>query len=354
VYEIPSCVSKFLSSLSILWLIVISLDAQNPRIDSLKAVVEDDASDKYSTLIALTKEVGELNDNLAALEYCVEAEEIAYDIGDTAKIVESGRLHGQLLNRLDRSREASALLLRLLPIAKRSGFNSDYKLILNNLAIAYTFQAKYDEALKYHFENLVLREADGDKYEISVSLNNIGLVYFKLKNYDKSIANYIRALNYRKESGDHSGLDRLYINTGLCYNQLREFEKAKESFDQGFKECSNPCAPQIQIEGNFGLGVAFYGLKEHSAAREYFNKSLSIARTIGNSRFQAENLIYIAHIDVREERYDDALQSLKVCESIAKAGRFNELLIESYKEFSHVYTFKNDFEKASAYQQQYT
>jgi signal transduction histidine kinase len=334
---------------------ILNVIAQQPStIDSLNDKLSSvEGAARYDVLIQLVRVHSENNQNDAALRYCRSAKEIALQGGDSAKIVSSSRIEGQLLNRLDRVKEASEVLLTVLPIARRNKYDRDYKQILNNLALAYTFQAKYDEALKIHFETLVLREADGDKLEISISLNNIGLVYFKLKNYDKALEYYLKALATRVESGDNEDLDRLKINIGLCYNQVRNYKEAKKYFDEGFQACLDQCSPQIEIEGNFGLGVAYYGEEDFDQAIIYFNKSLTIARAIQNKRFQAENLVYLSHIYVRQQKYEDAIKTLSECEATSKLGRYNEILISTYKEFSNVYQLRNEYQKASAYQQKY-
>src|SRR5690606_20449965 len=114
--------------------------------------------------------------------------------------------------RMGRFTEASEIALNVLPIAKRNNIVSEYESLLNSLAISYTFQAKYDQALKIHFQALTLREAKTDKdyVGISNSLNNIGLVYFKLKNYTKALEYYDRALALKEET-DNNDLERILI-----------------------------------------------------------------------------------------------------------------------------------------------
>ena len=80
----------------------------------------------------------------------------------------------------------------------------EYKKILNGLAVAYTFKAEYDKALEYNFQSLVVREAEGDKAEISITLNNIGLVYFKLHNYEGALKYYNQMFKLKAGSWRYS------------------------------------------------------------------------------------------------------------------------------------------------------
>jgi tetratricopeptide (TPR) repeat protein len=209
---------------------------QNTKIDSLKKLIESRKGiEQYDPLIGLVRATAAL-DNAKALEYAKQARAIAIQFADTTKIVTASRIEGQLLNRLDRSIEAENILLEVLPIAKRNNIRAEYKNILNNLAVAYTVQAKYDKALDMNFQTLMLREQDKDIAEINVSLNNIGLVYFKLKNYQKALEYYERALKLLENAPNQYFLDRLLVNIGLCYNQLERYDEAEKFFDRAFKQ----------------------------------------------------------------------------------------------------------------------
>jgi signal transduction histidine kinase len=323
------------------------------KIDSLELVVKNSSGiAKYDPLIALVREYA-LLDNNEALRLSMEARQLGYDFGDSAKIVNSSRIIGQLLNRLSRSIEAEKILLSVLAIAKRNNFRADYKLILNNLGAAYTIQAKYDKALDANFQALELREADNEKEEISGSLNNIGLVYFKLGNYEKALEFYNSALKLKKEINDSFFLDRLLVNIGLCYNHLKDYAKANQFFVQGFTQCGNNCSEQIMMEGELGLGVSYHGLRDFLEAKKHFNQSYFIAKKIGDQRFMAENLIYLADIHIKEKKNDTAVQILKECEKITMSNGYNELLIETYREFADLFKKSFDYQKATEYQSKY-
>jgi signal transduction histidine kinase/Tfp pilus assembly protein PilF len=327
---------------------------QTTKIDSLNLLLPSLSSDekRFDLLIATMQEYFSIHDYESALRVCNQALEIAQVIGDSSKIVRSGRSAGIILNRMDRSLEASRELSRVLPIAKRNNIKSEYTAILNNLGIALTFQARYDEALKIHLENLTIRETDNDIVGMVNSLNNIGLVYFKLKNYNHALEYYLKALSHRDEV-EIFALERVLINIGLCQNQLKRFEDALKYFNQAFQICHNQCTDQIEIEGKFGLGVSNYGLGNFEDAKVFFKESFTTSKKINNIRFQAENLVYLAHIFVIERDYSQALEALAKADSIAHRERFNEILIETYREYSNVYKLLSDYEKASEYQSKY-
>lgn len=327
---------------------------QNQRkIDSLNTTLNRQSGiNQFETFVELAILYAD-NDNTKSLSYIDKAFVVASENRDSTKIVRAGRIKGQLLRRLERHDESIELFETLLPTARRNNLVNDFKIILNSLAIAYLLKAEYNKALDYNFQSLVIREREGNKAEISISLNNIGLVYFKLKNYDKAVEYYQRSLAFKKEVKDTYDLDRLLINLGLSYNQLASFDQAKEYIEEGLNTCGKNCSNEILIEGKFGLGVTHYGLGDYSLAEKYFSESLQISRDTDNKRFQAENLVYIGRIALAKYDYEGAIKFLTETEAIATEYGYNQLLIDTYREFSNSYTQSKDFEKASFYQNKY-
>jgi signal transduction histidine kinase len=333
--------------------IACALNAQQKGIDSLQTVIDNSVGiDKYEPLVNLTRMYAAF-DNNKAVESAKASRNIALQFGDTSKIVRSSRMVGQLLNRIDQGKEAEIILSEVLPIARRNNIRNEVKNIMNNLAVAYTVQAKYDKALEMNFQTLILREQDKDVGEINVSLNNIGLVYFKLKNYPKALEYYTRSLTLLESATDKYFLDRLLVNIGLCYNQMKDFHKSQDFFDRAFKECGENCSDQIVMEGRFGLGISNYERGKSEEALFQFNESYSIAKKIPNKRFEAENLLFLARIYGRQHKNELAIDALQKCESIARSLGYNEILIETYLQFSSVYKQIENHERASYYQGQY-
>jgi len=328
------------------------------KIDSLKLLLDGrSGSQRFDILFSLSREYTTVNWD-EALNFANQANVLAYEIGDSLRIVKSSRIKGQILRRLDRLDEAIRTFEIAYAISRRNknvsgDFHSELKYALNGLAIAHTFLANYDRALDFHFQSLVIREREGDKSEISIALNNIGFVYFQLKNYDRALNYYDRSLQLKIESNDNYDLDRLYINIGLCYIELRNFDEALKAFDRGFKVCGDNCAEDIKIEGECSLGIAYYGVKNYDKAEAHFLNSLALSKSSNNQRFHAENLLWLARVRIQGNSLDKAKAYLAEAEQLADSAKYNQLLINSYKEFSNLYTLLEDYRRASFYQNKY-
>jgi len=292
-------------------------------------------------------------DNQLCLRYADEAHQLAVKLGDSTRLVRMARMKGQMLRRLDRLQESIDILTEVLPIARRNNLREDYKKILNALAIVHTFQADYDKALEYNFQSLVVRQEEGNKAEISITLNNIGLVYFKLHNYEAALKYYEECLQLKKEGNITYDLDALYINMGLCYGKLHRYKEARESVEEAFRTCDGRCSETIRISGEYSLGISYFNLGDLTEADKHLNTSLELARRTGDKLYQGENLAVLAQIAADKNDNAAAEELLNETETLITELGYNELLMNLYLQFSHLYTKTQNFEQAAKYQSRY-
>jgi signal transduction histidine kinase len=328
--------------------------ADKKAVDSLVTVLTSLQGEKETmgVKVELAWHFIDLNNN-EAYRFADEAYLASIQFGDSAIMVKSGRVAGQALRRLDRLQESIEVFTRVLPIAKRNHFQDEYKKILNGLAVAYTLIAEYDKALDYNFRSLVVREAEGNKAEISTALNNIGFVYFKMHNYEGAQKYYERCLALKAEVNDTTNLKLTYLNLGLTYLHLKKFNEAKEYTLKALTLCKTKCDDLVTISGEFGLGEASYWLREYEDAKLHLNKSLLLARTTGDRRWQAENLVYLGGVSIELKEFGEGERYLQEADSIAKSSGYNQIMIETYKHISNLYNKTEDYRNAAIYQKKY-
>ncbi len=350
-YQIITNNLKGIVLLVVILLPTFSLQAQ--KIDSLKSLLPTSSGlAKYNVLFELAYEYSDVNDSLS-LVYADDLFALATELGDSSLITKAGRIRAGELRRLERLNEAIQMAQYVLRVARLQKNQAEIKLLLNSLAISHTLIAQYDSALKYNFESLIIREAEGSKPDISIALNNIGLIYYKLKDYNESIEYYNRSLALKKEVNDQHDLDRLMINIGLCYNSLKKYQEAKNYFNEALSVCNNKCTDQIILESQIGLGVSYYRTANYPEALTHFQKSFEVAKRMGSSRFQAENLVYMSKIYTDSKDFEKAFAMLTEAEKLSSTKGYNSLLMETYQVFSELYTLKDDFENVSRYQSRY-
>lgn len=332
--------------------------SQSHQIDSLKGLLRESSGlSRIDILIELAR-ANYFQDANQALQFIDEAVSLADQRGDRFRTVKSRRIKAQILRRLERLEESISIDEETYQtekehIGKNSDVDRELMTILNGLGITHAFMANYDKSLEFHFQALVLKEKAGDLSEISISLNNIGFVYFKLKNYEKALEYFLKSLEVKKQINDSFQLDRLYINIGLSNIHLGNFTEALSHIKEGLKVCGNNCSDEIIVEGEFGLGVANFNLKDHAAARTHFSNSYERAQKNEFKRWEAENLVYLARLELISNRFGKAKSYLSEGEQIATSLAYNQLVLDNYKEFANLYKATHDYENAAFYQNKY-
>jgi signal transduction histidine kinase len=345
--------TRYTLALAFSLFLIAPIQGQDRKVDSLlQQLPKSGNSQRADVLYELAYEYIVI-DVSEALKYSLESYTTARGVGDSLRMVKAGRLITSAYRRMEKLDSAIYFAEIALDIAIRNRYTEEMKILYNSVAIAYAIRAEYDKALEYHFKSLVVREKDGNKSEISITLNNIGFVYFKLKNYEKALEYFEKSIALKDEVGDTYDMDAALINVGLCNIHLKKFNEALVSISKGLSICALNCSDEIKIEGEFGLGVAYFGLTEFDSAESHFNSSLVISRRINNKRWQAENLVYLGRVALKTNNQQLAATFLLEAESIASASGFNQIRIDTYKEFSNLYNQSEDFQKASFYQNKY-
>jgi signal transduction histidine kinase len=323
------------------------------KIDSLKALIATATGrQKYQATFDIAYELFDV-DNQEAVEYADEAHRLSFLISDSTEITKSGRILGQLLRRVGRLDESVEVFIKVLPIAERNKILDEQKRILNALAAAYNSQALYDKALSFNFKSLEIREREGNPKEIAIALFNIGVVYYKLGDFELSLDYYQRAKVIKEQVQDWTDYDMLLINIGLCYIKLGRFEDARRIVGEAFDICKGKCSDLVRLSGEYTKGYSFYELKEYEKAKGHLLASLDLARKLDDKRFQAENLLTLGTIALRQGDNDGALILLRETEELSQAAGYNQLLIHSYERLYQVHQARNDFEKTSEFQSKY-
>ncbi|MBT1699344.1 tetratricopeptide repeat protein [Fulvivirgaceae bacterium PWU4] len=344
-----------------LWMIVcafmpLCVYPQQQKIDSLQSLIQKGSGiSKYDPLISLVRLHGAVNNNAVALELAREARELAFQAADTAKIVQSSRIVGQLLNRLLMYREADKVLTEILPVAKRHSLRTDHSAILNSLAVINTYYAKYDRALDLNFQALTLRQQDRDEDAMATTLNNIGVLYYKLNDYARGLSYFKQALQLRKKLNDDFERETLLANISLCHAQMNSLLAARRFADSTLAYCRHrQCKEDAKVDAFFSLGMVYFLQKKLRAAEIFFLRSYHLAGQLGNARYQLDNINYLAEIYILRKDLGKATVYLKAAEKLIAQGEpFNLEMIKVYKRFSQVYDSKGDLKEALRYQKKY-
>lgn len=334
----------------------ITVHSQHPHVksESLQETSPWQSSKEYLDLLYQRSSAClKRNSYDTALRFAKKGLEVGAATGDSIGIVRFGRVAGRAYRRLGHIDSAISLYQVLLPICRKQKLIKEELLMLNAYAIAFTFKAQYDDALRIHFHSLSLESACGDSLSTAITLNNIGLVYFKLKQYDKALAYFRDCYALKQRLNDDFDVPVLLINLGLCHAYLGNFIDAERFVDSGLASCDQDCN-QRRIEAAFTKGVIRLGMARADEAERFFRESLTRAVSQNDIRFQLDNIYYLSEINITKKAYDTAAAYLKRGEDlIANHAGFNLEKIKLYSRLIHLYRTVRNFRNASDYQFRY-
>jgi len=331
----------------------LTVSAQTNEIDSLMSVVEsiskDDGAKLFDPNLALAFAHLAIGDDSIALRFSKNAHNISLQIGDSAKIVKSGRLTAQIYNVLNQLDSSFAMHQSMLPIAKRHAYWDDCAKILNGIGIYYTVMGTYDKALIHFFESLELKEKFGSQNSLGSSFSNIGWVYYKLN--DRAVAQdyFQKALKLQEPVNDTVALEILFENIALCYSKEGKFSESRRYLSKLKKICETGC-DQLHYEVTLAFHY-FYGdsLRE---AEPHFVNGYRLAKQQRNLRLLLDCGIQLSKICLRSGRIDEALFYINEVEKYRSAPHKKEL-VDLYQQLAKVYEAKKDYKHVALYQEKY-
>jgi tetratricopeptide (TPR) repeat protein len=288
-----------------------------------------------------------------ALACAKKAKSIALNQQDTARIVHSSRLIGQLYNRQGHVTIAIEELAPLVSIAEKNNFKDELKKILNSLAISFNNLGEYDRALDYHLKSLSYKVKDNDEKGIAVSLNNIGVLYYRMDNHSRALHYWTKCLELKLATNDSYDLDALYLNLGWCYDALHDFEKARENLDKVLPICSPNCTKRILIQSECAKGRLAFHEKNFNKARNYLMTSLDLARSNDDLEYELENLVALAQIGLETNKLNSVNAYLREISAIGGKEQFVASLQSYYKISSSYYFRIGKRELANYYEREY-
>ncbi|HEY3406250.1 MAG TPA: tetratricopeptide repeat protein, partial [Ohtaekwangia sp.] len=249
--------------------------AQNAKIDSLKALLPKTQGGARADLcLELAIELYGI-DNHTCLAFAKESMNIATHVGDSLRMVKSGKVVGVVLRRLEKYDSAITIGLYLEKIAHRNFFNSEiHGDVLNGLGLGYVFLSRYDQALsclqKAHSAYVKNDVQDG----VYTALNNIGLIYYKLRNPELALTYYKKSLNVWNSYNHSTSTNiNLLTNISLCYTSIDSLKEARDILLPVLERCPSECSDFEFTSALFTSGNIWYESDSLQKAENEFLRS---------------------------------------------------------------------------------
>jgi len=153
---------------------------------------------------------------------------------------------------LDRIDDAELSYLRSLD--RDPNFTDAYR----NLALAYTRQEKYGDALAYLSQAIIIDPADAQLH------NQLGDVYYRIGDHNKAAREFRAALSWRQDFAE------AYYGLGLCFREQGRTADEINAYKNALRIDSDMLAALVN------LGNAYFALKDYDSAVRQYQKAAAL------------------------------------------------------------------------------
>jgi len=275
------------------------VEERQQRIENLKELLKE-----YQSLPENKRDFEtefQLKDKLAGIYYITanfsEAERLRNELLNKARQKNDEEISRQLnelalvYNSQGKYEEAIELYKQALLIDEKTigKEHPEYATHLNNLAGAYLSQGKYEEAIELYKQALLISEKTIGKEHPSYAtrLNNLSMVYSSQSKYEEAIELFKQALLIDEKTigKEHPSYATRLNNLALVYNSQGKYEEAIELYKQALlidEKTIGKEHPEYATRLN-NLALVYKSQSKYEEAIELFKQAKDITeKTIGN------------------------------------------------------------------------
>lgn len=194
--------------------------------------------------------------------------------------------------------------------AKSKGLNKQMANALNTQGVSMRNLGKYNKAIEYYTNSLIISEAIEDKLNIASSLHNIGIIYKRQGEFNVALDYYTRSLRIREEIGDKKGIISSLNNIGIIYKYRGNYARAIDYYSRSLKASENIGYKKGIASALNNIGVIYKNQGRFKSAFEYHTRSLIIKEEIGNRKGISNSLHNIGSIYDEQGDYEKAIDYL--------------------------------------------
>lgn len=224
-----------------------------------------------------------------------------------------------------------AIYNRSLQIAQRYNDSLSRAKLLNAIGVTHYFSGNFHDALIYYNQGFLLSDSLDYQEGIAYALNNMAVIYRLQRRYDKALEIYDKSLEIKTEEKDTVGIINSLYNKGLAYSYLGQFEESLSTLTESKILSEKYREPDANIANiDIGIGVAHYNLGNISEAKKFLNDGIQFSERITPEKVSA--MAYLGAIDVMEGRTAEGLKRIEEAYEITVSSGRKELLRTVLKE----------------------
>ncbi len=210
------------------------------------------------------------------------------------------------------------------------------------IGIAYYFKGNYDSAASYYYRSLDVQNKLNDPNEKAAVLNELGKLYRKTRDLDRSLQMYNDAYALYKSVGNNDGMATIMNESGVVFEYKGDYTEAINRYKSSLaiREKMNDINGKA-YSLNF-IGGVYTLQKKFAEAEKYLFQSLELRKQLKDTFAIAFNLADLGYMYNEQGRLDKATEQYELSNAIATKMKFPDLLLENYKVLSDIAEKKGD------------
>lgn len=281
--------------------------------DSERAVFYlNKAGDKAQSLYAFSNAVNYYLDNIKILESKeLEKEQMTLLSEIYNKLAFSQSVVGE-------RKEAEINLIKALEYCRKVRDKDNESLILMSMGNLYGDIGKWDKAIEYFKDSLLISEEINNLKRKASVLKGIGLACLFKGDTSTGHSYLKKSLRICKEVSDVNTYALLLNNLGIYYDMLGKWEKAIKKYKESIKIAKSN--NNIIYISNFtsNLGFAYSSLNKSEQAVYYFNESIKLSEKIGDIYNKGINLAHLGEEYLKKDNFGKTKNYIVQAEEVFK------------------------------------
>jgi tetratricopeptide (TPR) repeat protein len=192
-------------------------------------------------------------------------------------------------------------------------------------------------------------QAAGDRLMEGSALNNLGIIYQHVGDLAQALESFTRSRDIFKDLGETRFYTNSLINVADGLRQAREFEKALECCREALQVFHELGDRHGEASARYQLGVISRDTGDDAGAMAEWEKSVEMAREIGNTETEMISLIAMAQMYTARRQATAALEVLDLASGIAGTVREKRALTELYGAYAAAYHQTGDKDNERRY-----
>ncbi len=316
----------------------------NNEIDSLITTLNTDLqpAQKISVLLKLTR----LHFSASleeAFEYANQLQMLTSQYGSTEDKATAAWYFGKIYQYNGKYDLAVVNYLSSAQLFRKAGTGLDLAHVFTDIGYIFFKVQEYDQAKQYYFDALFLYEKNSSNEYIIRTNFNLGTCFREEKKFGEAIKYTRQALKLAIKASNQIAINKSYNYIGSIYFNQGEYELARESYLNSIKVIDKKENRALRLAyGYNNIGETYQEEGDLPRAHEYFQKALAEKQKLNRPESIAITLLNIGKLQLAENEYLLAINTLNNAISKINPKIINERLTEAIEKLNEAYKMANE------------